>query len=73
MMGVKDQFFSLGKFKLGDGSQIRFWEDTWLGRHRLKMEYPNLFNIVRQKEATVAHTLSTVPLNVSFRRALIEI
>ena len=31
LMGVKDKFLNLGKFKLNSGSQIRFWEDKWLG------------------------------------------
>jgi len=46
LMGVNDQFIKLGKFKLRDGSQIRFWEDILLGRHHLKAQYPNLYNIV---------------------------
>jgi hypothetical protein len=32
---------------------------------------PNLFNIVRKKQATVANVLNSTPLNVSFRRALV--
>ena len=28
LMGVKDQFLNLGKFKLVSGNQIRFWEDN---------------------------------------------
>jgi hypothetical protein len=31
---------------------------------------PSLYNIVRKKNASVAQVLSTTPLNVSFRRAL---
>jgi hypothetical protein len=30
LMGVKEQFLSLGRFKLVSGNQIRFWEDVWL-------------------------------------------
>ena len=30
-MGVKDQFINLGWFRLNNGTQIRFWEDKWLG------------------------------------------
>jgi hypothetical protein len=37
----------------------------------LKNQYPNLFNIVRKKQATVADVLNSTPLNVSFRRALV--
>ena len=65
LIGVNDQFIKPGKFKLGDGSQIRFWEDILLGRHHLKAQYPNLYNIVRQGHATVATTIAIVPLNVS--------
>jgi len=32
---------------------------------------PNLYNIVHKKHATVAEVLSTSPLNISFRRALV--
>jgi hypothetical protein len=28
LVGVKDQFLSLGEHDLKDGSQIRFWEDS---------------------------------------------
>jgi len=28
LMGVKDQFLNLGRFKLVSGNQIRFWEDN---------------------------------------------
>ena len=42
-----------------------------MGNHRaLKFHYPNLFNIVRQKNATIADVLGSNPLNVSFKRAL---
>ena len=71
LLGVKDIFLSLGKFKLGNGTQIRFWEDKWLGSQALKIQYLNLFNIVRKKQATVADVLNSTPLNVSFRRALV--
>jgi hypothetical protein len=30
-MKVKEDFFSHGNFKIGDGLRTRFWEDTWLG------------------------------------------
>jgi len=72
LMGVKDQFLNLGRFKLVSGHQIRFWEDNWLGNQKLKDQFPNLFNIVRRKHATVvAEVFSSNPLNVSFRRVLV--
>ncbi|WVZ73514.1 hypothetical protein U9M48_021813 [Paspalum notatum var. saurae] len=55
LMHVKEQVLSFGSFRLQNGKQIRFWEDQ----------------VVRRKNVTVDTVLSTVPLNVSFRRALI--
>ena len=71
LLGVKDIFLSLGKFKLDNGTQIRFWEDKWLGSQALKIQYSNLFDIVWKKQATMADVFNSAPLNVSFRRALV--
>jgi hypothetical protein len=45
-MNVKSDFLSMGSFILQDDKEIRFWEDIWLGAIALKVQYPNLFNIV---------------------------
>ena len=42
-----------------------------MGSQALKIQYPNLFNIVWKKQATVADVLNSTPLNVSFRRTLV--
>jgi hypothetical protein len=65
-MNIKDEFLNMGSFNLQDGKGIRFWEDTWLRNISLKEQYPNLSNIVRRKNATVAEIFSSRPLNVSF-------
>jgi len=70
-MNVKDTFMGFGSFKVKDGSQTRFWIDTWLGNQPLKTKFPSLFNIVRRKQASVASVLAGVPLNISFRRNLV--
>ena len=51
---MKDTFLDYGSFRLGNGSQIRFWGDKWLGSIPLKDKFPGLFNIVRRKHDTVA-------------------
>ena len=71
LMNVKTEFMRYGRFNLMDGMQIRFWEDTWLGNQPLSVRFPALFNIVRRKHDSVATVLSSIPLNVSFRRALV--
>jgi hypothetical protein len=69
-MKVKDDFFKQGSFVVNNGMSTRFWEDTWLGNRLLTDQYPSLYNIVRNKNVTVATTLATTPLNIGFRRSL---
>ena len=71
-MKIKDEVFSNGSFVIKDWSQTRFWDDTWVGVLPFKVRYPSLYNIVRDPHATVAKILATRPLNVSFRRALVD-
>jgi hypothetical protein len=54
-----------------NGEQTRFWEDWWLSNGPLMKQFPALFNIARTKNQTVASMLSTTPLNIFFRRALV--
>jgi hypothetical protein len=71
LMNVKDIFLGLGHFKVKDGSQTRFWFDTWLGNRPLKDKFPSLFNIVRRKQDSIASVMSSPILNVTFRRNLV--
>jgi hypothetical protein len=71
LMEVKDLVLQRGRFRVHDGSQTRFWEELWLGKEPLMVRYPSLYRIVRKKNLSVAQVLSTTPLNVSFRRALV--
>ena len=70
LMATKKHFFRFGKFAIRDGSEIRFWEDKWLGNAPLKDQYPALYSIVRHKSETLAETMRTSPPNVAFRRDL---
>jgi len=72
LMKIKDEVFSLGSFEVKDGSKTRFWEDTWIGDRPFKVKYPSIYNIVRDSHATVAKVMATSPLQVSFRRALVD-
>ncbi|KAL4589976.1 hypothetical protein LXL04_002889 [Taraxacum kok-saghyz] len=40
--------------KLGDGKQIHFWSDCWLGRLPLKIEYPRLAALEEDVDCRVA-------------------
>jgi hypothetical protein len=69
-MAMKKQFFGHGKFLIKDGSEVRFWEDKWLGTTTLRELYPALYDIVRHKGDTIAQVLESTPPNVSIRRSL---
>ena len=68
LMKVKANFLT---FIIKDGSQIKFWEDVWLGNRSLHEQYPQLYNMVRKKQDTVAQVLSSGTPNLSWRRDLI--
>ena len=71
LMATKKLFFPHGSFSIRDGSEIRFWEDKWLGQSTLREQYPALYTIVRNKSDTIAKVLGTSPPDVSFRRSLL--
>ena len=71
LMKVKREFLRLGRFNLGDGSQVRFWEGVRLGARALKDCFSSIYNIVRKKSTTVKTVLSSSLLNVAFRRLLV--
>jgi hypothetical protein len=70
-MASKKFFFPHGTFSINDGSQIRFWEHTWLDNVPLRDQYPALHSIVRYKSDTIAKVMATSPSAVSFRRDLL--
>ena len=59
LMNVKDKFLKWGYFKVGNGQATRFWKDKWLNNSPLREQFPNLFNIVRNKTSLVAEVLVT--------------
>ncbi len=48
-----DKFSRLLKFKVGDGSRIRFWDDVWCMAGTLKDAFPDLYCIACVKDAFV--------------------
>ena len=71
-MKIKDEVFANGSFNIKDGSKTRFWDDVWEGQVPFKDKYPSLYKVVRDRHATVAKVLATRPLNLYFRRALVN-
>jgi hypothetical protein len=44
---MKDEFFGRGSINVGNGTDTRFWEDTWLDGKSLAKQYSSLYNIVQ--------------------------
>ena len=70
---IKDEVLSNGSFVIKDGCQTRFWDDIWVGDLPFKVKYPSIYNIARDPHASVAHVMASRPLNISFKRALVDI
>jgi hypothetical protein len=71
-MHIKDEVLSKGSFIINDGTSTRFWEDTWLGDKQLKDTYPSLYHIARDRKVAISKVMSSRPLNISFRRSLVD-
>jgi hypothetical protein len=71
-MRIKDEVLSNGSFVIKDGTNTRFWDDTWIGDKPLKDTYPSLYHIAWDKHVTVSRVLSSRSLNISFRRSLVN-
>ena len=54
LMHIKDEVLHNGSFDIKDGTNTRFWDDTWVEDKALKVKYPSLYNIVQDPHATVS-------------------
>ncbi|GJS39436.1 RNA-directed DNA polymerase, eukaryota, reverse transcriptase zinc-binding domain protein [Tanacetum coccineum] len=60
--------FDFMRLKLGNGNNISFWEDHWIGDNSLKDLYPRLYALENNKHVTVSVKLADDMLDTSFRR-----
>jgi hypothetical protein len=61
----------MGTRIVNNSEQVRFWEDKWVRNYTFKDRFPSLYAIVRRRNSSVANVMPSLPLNVSFRRALV--
>ena len=71
LIKVKWNFLRFRTIIRNDESQVKFWKNIWLGNRSLWDQYPQLYNIVRKKQNTMAEELRTQFTNLSWRRDLI--
>jgi hypothetical protein len=60
-MAMKKHFFDHGSFSIKDESEIRLWEDKWIGNTTLHKQYLALYAIVHHKGDTISHILGIQP------------
>ncbi|CAL5385255.1 unnamed protein product [Camellia sinensis] len=73
---LKEFYLVQFQIKVGNGCRIKFWHDKWAGVRCLKDEYPRLFSLSNDKEATLsifyARKSSLEEWKFSFRRDLYD-
>lgn len=53
-MEIKDEFYALCSWNVGNGEKTRFWEDILLGTKSFANQYPRLYGLTFSKEISVA-------------------
>ena len=53
---------------MGNGKNIRFWEDQWLGHTTLATQYWELYSIANDHNVSVSEVWDGTNLKITFRR-----
>jgi hypothetical protein len=72
LMATKKHFFCLGTFSIKDGSEILFWEDTWLGNTTHREQYLNLYEIFHHKGDNMMSRRDLLGPRISCWNALLQ-
>ena len=48
------EFYQNISFKVGNGNEVRFWEDNWVGKNSLEVLFPSLFRISSLKSRPIS-------------------
>lgn len=54
-MTARKHHFRFGSFTVKDGSELRFWEEKWLGNATLREQYTSLYRNARDKNGILAY------------------
>jgi hypothetical protein len=58
------------RWRVGDGSNIRFLEDNWFGTCSLAIQYLEIFSIVNEQGCTIREAWDDTNLKFTFRRTI---
>jgi hypothetical protein len=58
------------RWKVGDGTKVRFWEDLWLGTSSLAIQFWELYCIVNEQGKMIVELWDGVDLRCTFRRCV---
>ncbi|GKB50184.1 RNA-directed DNA polymerase, eukaryota, reverse transcriptase zinc-binding domain protein [Tanacetum coccineum] len=61
-------FLDFMPLKPGNGNNISFWNNNWIGGNTLKNLYPRIYALENSKQVTVCAKLADIALDASFRR-----
>lgn len=65
-----------GEFVLGNGRRVRFWQDHWCGNSSLRLAFPAILYIARDKNATMVGIWDLLRAggswNIQFLRSFID-
>jgi hypothetical protein len=56
------------RWQLGDGSKVRFWEDTWFGTSPLAVQFFDIYILCNEHNMTIQNIWGGSQLKLTFRR-----
>jgi hypothetical protein len=71
ILSLRDDFYKWYKKILGNGRSTSFWRNIWCGDVSLADKFPRLYDLARDKNATVEKVLHSGFQSLSFRRRII--
>jgi hypothetical protein len=56
------------RWKIGDGLQVKFWEDTWFGTSPLAVQFWDLYCVCNEQLVVVSEVWDGTNTKLTFRR-----
>ena len=69
---VKHKFSWGAQFVVQNGRNTLFWDDTWISDVPLRLLFPRVFNLCRDKSATVNQCFADGEVSLNFRRTFTQ-